>query len=36
MDKIIESLKKCIKTGTPILIKPVHAEIILSALGIRK
>lgn len=35
MDKIIEGLKKCVKSGTPVLIKPEQAETLLFALGIR-
>lgn len=35
MKEIIEKLKKCVKSGTPILIKPQQAEEILFALGYR-
>lgn len=35
MKEIIEKLKECASTGTPILIKPQQAEEILFALGYR-
>lgn len=34
-NEVIEKLKKCAKSGTPLLIKPETAEKILFALGIR-